>query len=256
MPEIHHVLGAIFRDIAQGVFTSDLYSRNISLEYERDPLLRRFPTPRTEVEEIELELKFAISGFALNPTQDESRESSMATLMTGFSHDLTEILFEHLSEATEKITDFSEENRRKLRSLEYRIYVRQEVLSYLLNHLKNLMSGGKLDTAGADKNLTEILSKWIESLLEGVSASQVNKIKSQILKKIGIKTMVADLEKPMTYIWEAEGDYKLDVEVAAAVIQELPELAISKINVRSTVRNYVWSEYDHEGQTWRALIAE
>ncbi len=74
MPELHHILGSIFRDIAQSVFTSDMYSRDISRYYEQDPLLRHFPVPRTEVDELEVQLKFAIANIDLNPVQSVSRE--------------------------------------------------------------------------------------------------------------------------------------------------------------------------------------
>ena len=80
MAELQHFLGSIFRDIAQARFTSDIYSRNISKYYEQDPLLRRFPTPRTDVDEVEVDLKFVLSGLEQTAAQDEGREASIESL--------------------------------------------------------------------------------------------------------------------------------------------------------------------------------
>ncbi len=96
MPELHHILGSLFRDVAQSIFTSDMYSRDISRYYEQDALLRHFPVPRTEIDELEVQLRFAIGGIEINPAQTVGRESSAATLFIDFSHDLTENFFDTL----------------------------------------------------------------------------------------------------------------------------------------------------------------
>src|SRR5512139_2477094 len=96
MAELHHILGSLFSDIAQSVFTSDLYSRDISRYYEQDGLLRHFPVPRTEISELEVELKFAIAGVELNPTQSIGREANAATLFIDYSYNLSESFYDAL----------------------------------------------------------------------------------------------------------------------------------------------------------------
>ena len=61
MAELNDVLGAILRDIAQARVTGDLFSRNASLDYQRDELLRSFPVPRVEIKEASIQLRFAVS---------------------------------------------------------------------------------------------------------------------------------------------------------------------------------------------------
>jgi hypothetical protein len=59
--ELNDVLGAILRDVAQARVISDLYSRNVSLEYRQDEVLSGFPVPRVEVTETSIDLKFAVN---------------------------------------------------------------------------------------------------------------------------------------------------------------------------------------------------
>ena len=61
MAELNDVLGAILRDVAQARVISDLYSRNVSLEYRQDEVLSGFPVPRVEVTEASIDLKFAVN---------------------------------------------------------------------------------------------------------------------------------------------------------------------------------------------------
>lgn len=68
MAELNDVLGAILRDIAQARVTGDLFSRNASLDYQRDDLLRSFPVPRVEIKEASVQLRFAVSGVERRET--------------------------------------------------------------------------------------------------------------------------------------------------------------------------------------------
>jgi hypothetical protein len=68
MAELNDVLGAILRDIAQARVTGDLFSRNASLDYRRDELLRGFPVPRVEIKEASVQLRFAVSSVERRET--------------------------------------------------------------------------------------------------------------------------------------------------------------------------------------------
>jgi hypothetical protein len=61
LAELNDVLGAILRDVAQARVTSDLFSKNVSVDYQQDEVLSGFPVPRVEVVEASLDLKFAVS---------------------------------------------------------------------------------------------------------------------------------------------------------------------------------------------------
>jgi hypothetical protein len=59
--ELNDVLGAILRDVAQARVISDLFSRNVSVDYQQDDLLSAFPVPRVEIAQASVDLKFAVN---------------------------------------------------------------------------------------------------------------------------------------------------------------------------------------------------
>lgn len=59
--ELRQILGGIMGALAEGRSLSDLVSRNLSTQYERDELLRLFPVPRMEMADAEIEFKFALT---------------------------------------------------------------------------------------------------------------------------------------------------------------------------------------------------
>lgn len=66
--ELQDVLGGILSALAQGRNQSDLVSKELSLQYEQDDLMRAFPVPRVELENVQIELKFAVTSQP--PTTD------------------------------------------------------------------------------------------------------------------------------------------------------------------------------------------
>lgn len=258
MAEIHHILGAIFRDIAQSVFSSDLYSRDISHYYEQDPLLRHFPTPRTQVEEMDVQLKFAISNVIQNPTQSVDRESSAATIFIDFSYDLSEHFFDALSDALEGKQGIARETWRKLNSLEQRIYLRQDLLKYFQRNQGSLIQEGEFQVDEALNELEGLITRRVKWMLSDseLSDEQVEQIQEAVLKALKLKKQLQALIKPLRFAWQNEGDFKVEVEVLANKLQDLPESILGSVNVKTTIRNYVWSEVEHECRKWWSLTPE
>lgn len=65
--EFRDVLGGILSALAEGRHLSDNVSKQLSTRYEQDDLLRAFPVPRVELENVELELKFAVTSQPTAP---------------------------------------------------------------------------------------------------------------------------------------------------------------------------------------------
>src|SRR6266436_5440059 len=79
-PELYQLVGAALRDVAQARHMADLFSRQISYCYEKDPVLRRFPVPRVEVDEVEMTFQFLITKVAIDPDRHTSRNSAIGSL--------------------------------------------------------------------------------------------------------------------------------------------------------------------------------
>lgn len=259
MPELHHILGSIFRDIAQSVFTSDMYSRDISRYYEQDPLLRHFPVPRTEIDELEVQLKFAIAGIELNPAQSVSRESSAATVFVDYSYDLSEQFFETLQQAVENNENVAQDDWRKTGSLEQRIYLRQDLLKFFLREQGSLIDEhGEFQVDIARRAISELLVRRINWLLKESPLTPVTlkKLADTVVRQLRLEDQLKLLVEPLRFAWEQAGDFSLDVEITADKLQGLDPGQLATVSVRTRMRNYMWSEVEHEGRRWWRLNPE
>lgn len=281
MAELHQVIGSILRDITQARITSDIYSRNLSKLYEQDPLLRRFPAPRSEIDEVEIDLKFAISGIAYNPSQDENREAMAANIFIKYAEQITQSFFDGLIhclgklDKEQKIGAIGSKTLGKIHGFEHRIYLKQDILLYFLRHKGRLLK--KIKDGSARKDIkNNILSKRFkkiyktelteQELEEAVKyLFQESMLTKQDLKMIAqrvfkesvddaLKKAFQEMKKPLQYVWEEKGDQKLTVEVTADKLQETPESAISTVKIKSRIQNYIWNKVEHEGKKWRELI--
>jgi len=258
MAELHHILGSIFRDIAQARVTSDLYSRNISKYYEQDPLLRRFPTPRTDVEEVEVDLKFVLSGLEQTATQDEGRETSTATVFTKIAKDISEGFFDSIIEMAKEHANFSPDTAKKLKGFEHRIYLSQDLLLYFQRQRSHLIKEGKFDYKQARDSINQLLKRSLNELLgdSGLTNKQQSDLEKKVFKALNVESQLESIRKPIQEAYKGDGDFQVAVEVTVDKLAETPDSAISSIKVKARVRNYVWSKVEHEGKTWRALNPE
>jgi hypothetical protein len=258
MAELQQILGNIFKDIAQARVTSDIYSRNISKYYEQDPLLRKFPLPRTEVSEVEVDLKFVMSGLDSALEQDEGLETSTAPLFIKLSKELSDGLFEHLLETSKKYANLSPETAKRLKGTEHRIYLSQSLILYFQRNRGKMVKRGKFNLRQASSDIGQVLRARADELLadSGLADKQLDDISKVVLKKLDIESQLKSVEKPMLAAHEQEAEFRVGVEVTADKLAEAPEASISSVKVKAQVRNYIWSKVEHEGETWRSLNPE
>lgn len=78
MAEFQHIIGSILKDISKARVSSDAYVRGVSEIYEQNESLRFFPVPRTEIDQVALDLHFAIG--ALNEIAlSDAQQANIAT---------------------------------------------------------------------------------------------------------------------------------------------------------------------------------
>jgi hypothetical protein len=261
MPELHQILGSLFSDIAQSVFTSDLYSRDVSRYYEQDGLLRHFPVPRTEISEMEFDLKFAISGIELNPTQSIAREANAATIFIDFSYDLSESFYEELHdillELRKQGKSISDAVLEQAASAVNSIYLRQDLLKFFQRNQGILIEQGTFQVDKAREEIRDILEKHLNALLgEDLTNKEKKDVFDRIIKAIKLESGLKALVEPLRFAWNRAGDFKMDVEITAEKLSELDSEHLSSVHVRTRVRNYKWSEVEHQGRRWWTLNPE
>lgn len=262
MPELHQIVGGILRDIAQARVTSDVYSKHVSRYYEQDPLLRRFPVPRAEIEDVDLDLKFVVGEITEDPSGRSGEEPATATILARASFDLAHLIAGRLAVAPlarpePKKEEALESFRARLGSTPWRIDLQSDLLRYFERNQGSLITEGALDRESAVRGLREVVGAFIESHLRLVE------LEPQDWPELGgalgdaLVQPVEQLGERVRMALTLGGDRRIDVEVTAGVLREAPDQVVSSLKLKATVKNYMWSEIGKvDGRTWRKLGPE
>lgn len=71
MARLSDIVGGLLRDLAESHAVSDAYTREVLEAYRQDPMLSQFPVPRMAIRQATLRLKFAVTGQAPAPIEDD-----------------------------------------------------------------------------------------------------------------------------------------------------------------------------------------
>lgn len=268
MAEIRHIIGAILQDIAQARFSSDIYSRDISRYYEQDALLRRFPVPRSDIEEVDIELKFAFDKVEVDPARREGGEALTSPVFSRFSYNLAAHFFDTLFRVLAPETpdpdipveaDLSDDVQRRIHLGGSRIYLHQDILHYLGENRGNLIHQGRLDEGAAREGLQRTILKMWGYLFEesGLPDEKMQKLQDKVFEEMNLQAQVRALQERVQPSLRMSQDYKVDIHVTNDILQATPEPAISTLKVKVAMRNYLWSQVDErDGRAWRSLSPE
>lgn len=259
--KLHHVVGAIMRDLARSRVAADVFSRNISRFYEQDSLLRVFPVPRTEISEVTIDLRFAIADAVLD---ERPMDAAAGKLVEGYAARIIEAAFDVLANAEEEAgwSEILESFRRHERS-------------GLVVDLVDALEGALLEPLTDDEDLEKALLKHAGVVI-GVLYSRLGEVVGDRKKQFRtaytregelswarVRRYVDDkvemLVRELSGALQVRGDaYQLAVAVTASELQDLPELAVSSLRITTRTRNYVWSQVDEneDGEPVRRLVAE
>ena len=270
MAQLNNVIGAILRDIAQSRVTSDMFSRKISQYYEQDSLLRLFPVPRSEIREIELDLKFSIADVSVDHDRNEERDARIGRIFERYSEAITEDIFENLkgSETIRKIKEWvtlvGEIDTVQLRlDIKNRILIffEEKSISFMSISIEKDQINIELEPQKIKAGINEILEVLIYSrpdvktIAEKYSSSRLlRSVKTSISN--GYRDQIDAMDEELEFL-EASEEFKVEIDMTAEKIQDLPEIAISSIKIKTDIRNYNWSQVEEQdGKIIRRLVPE
>ena len=266
MADLQQVVGAILRDLAKARFSSDIYSRSIARYYENDYLLRKFPVPRADVEEVEIDLKFSIAEVSRNEVDTEGREANVAFLLERTVEKLVATFLDLARDFVdaEANRELAEALRKALTkgfgSATLRIELRQRVLRYFIESYTHLIGPqGEFDSKRVLRDLRRPLFwGFSEYRRDGVEQAELegplNQLIDHVLGQEDFIAAVRGLAAPIKQIWQSNYDARLDVEVQGDKLAELGEAAISTIKIKAVVRNMVWTEVKVDERTYRHAL--
>lgn len=254
MADLQQLIGAILRDLAKARFASDLYSRSIARYYENDLLLRRYPIPRTEIEEAELQLKFAIAQVSDNPVNAETREANVAFLLERTVEELVAIFLDCTRDFIEAPaqqairTDLETKLSKGFNSIAMRIELRQLVLRYFIDSYTHLIDAqGTFDHAMALRDLRRpffwgITNYRKENVALHELNDSLNRLFDHVFPRQEFVEVLEALVQPVRGIWQENHDARLDVEVGADKLAHFGEGTLSTLKLKLSVRNQMWTE--------------
>ncbi|MBZ5618745.1 MAG: hypothetical protein LAQ69_08490 [Acidobacteriia bacterium] len=267
MPELYQIAGAILRDVSQARFLSDMYSRQISFSYENDSLLRRFPVPRAEIEEVEFNLPFIVTEVKADPNRHQSRNAAIGRIFDDYSLRIVRAgltpVQKAFEDAAKGLTDQQKDKKiaadrfeKLILSDDYRVTLHGRLLRYLNEETEKLLSkkdDGPFDTGTALDEIGKVIAAVkTEPAVAGFSA-QVQDLDAAF-KEAGasIAAALTEMAAKVNSAYKKYPDYSVEVDINPQALQGNPAAA-SYIKVKAVVKNYRWSKVDVDTKDMRNI---
>ncbi len=252
MAELTQVLGTILKDVAHSRMISDTFSRDISVDYARDPILVNFPVPRVEIREATIQLRFAVNAVQQG---EVDRDGIIRDRLPALASSLSQQVYQGL------VLD-SPQRDQLLAALEEKGLDVPALLSAQISQLTTKQFS--LVLAAVQSKPQELIRQLESSLQEAV---RNNEVLWTILKKT---TRVQDLRECVSAaVTPAVTDFvaaagqaietagrqglRVDVAVTRNELADTPESVLSQVSIVTEIRNYAWTQVGgtEEQPVWR-----
>ena len=288
MAELHEIIGGVLRDLAQSRIASDIHSREASLAYQKDPILRKFPVPRVDIKEAEVDLRFAVANIE---RQDEieftegvdylaaKRTQLLARVFERYSSEISEqVADDYYKELKEIVADYRQSQREnknqidelwqssqlQINSRSFRESIAEIVLdeleSYTQEQINEKLILKDVHEKNSVKKILDAVKEYLaeevdEELLSVLTDKENTRVFLEVNKTIQRKIR----EMKNTILWLSQDDLgvNIDVDVSAERLEnKTPEL-VSSIKLKVDIRNYVWTQTEErDGKVVRQLVPE
>lgn len=254
MAELNDVLGSILKDVARSRVISDLFSRDVSLEYSKDELLGAFPVPRVEIKELTVGLKFAINSVGrrmVNP--DDVKKQLVSEAVAQLSDQLhSDLILSHPNR--DELQRIIQSKGVIFRRAEYLTTIGQVILERIddLDSPEQQQAITAKVRSLTERGLRESSELW-EVMKRGIKIAEIQKLVDD-----RTMTVVAKLAKDMNLALQALERQNLAVDIAASKTEliDVPEAILSQISVVAGIRNYEWVEVTEDDKVIRRLRPE
>jgi hypothetical protein len=267
MAELYQIVGAMLRDITQARVMSDLYSRSISRHYEQDSLLRRFPVPRAEISELEIDLAFALSRVAIDPNRRDALNARISSILEDYSATLIRGIIDRLKDRADRLkgrkdlttaqTNALNAFDAKFLSTEFRDLLRGRLLRYFEdNQTKLIDASGNLNVDAAVEAIKQFTLQLAQetpevSQLLTILKEEVQKAWDDILTNVSerLQSMQGEIHEA----FKSTEEFKVEVEVDATTLAGRAPDTVSTVKMKCSVRNYTWAKVDTDPKDLRSI---
>jgi hypothetical protein len=264
--ELYQLIGSALRDVAQARFMADLYSRQISYQYERDGVLRQFPVPRVDIDEAEIALHFSIREVADDPARRISRHAAIGSLFDQYSSRIVRETMALVRQALPSTRTPPLEGDQKaavdnfervILSDENRGMLSGRILQYFNEGVGRILEDdGSLKVAVVCDDINESLRKHVFTAAElaevkkqfpGTAWDSV-RAKAQEACQLLVEALSTDLKGVATRY----PDYKIMIDLDQATLSA-PGAHVSSIKIKGSIKDYKWAKVDVDAADLRSV---
>jgi hypothetical protein len=264
--ELYQLIGCAIRDVAQARFVADLYSRQLSYQYERDTLLRRFPVPRAEIDEAEISLFFSVVGVSVDPARHTSRNAAIGSLFDQYSIRIVRDILEGLRTSLTPVptnggagaTTVADSFRARVLAPTNVDLLSGRVLQYLNENPEDVMvavevkgSDGKPPPNRWDTIERDVIQKQVIDQLSsdaqaasfyGLTQQAWDAAQKAVKESHPWLAALGEMADAIADIKDKYPDCRILVNVDPQAIAGSG--AVSTIKIKASVKNYKWSKID------------
>lgn len=251
MARLDDVVGAILRDLTLAQDVASKHTRMLAVEYANDPLLRHFPVPRTELSDVELELRFApkqLKRVAGSPERTMSiAKESFDRYAPAAAHVLLNVASDRLERARAMPTFPAatlEEARTNLVSHDFEDYVTKAISTDLFaNRTKIVTPPDGLNLDAVRDTTIETAARVVfehEDLRRFMESNPQFTSETLSIVQDALKEPLDALHKDFSGSDLRAPEYELDVTLDPDELHEAATQGLSTIRIRAALRNHKW----------------
>lgn len=248
-------LGSLLRDIAYSRVKSDMFSRDASLEYVKDPVLKLFPVPRVEIRNADVELSFAVV---------EAQQAEVNLSQVSLS-----VLLDNLPGFREKLLSSRVKPSRRAPEFatvgdllkDKRPWIEAEVGNRLQEYFRANIESLTPQIIDAPEGFGKMLARAaIPMLRDTLRAGDISVVLgTQLQNDITISAMewsatVSNAVKSAIERIKVES-FDLELAITKDELLNVPDSAIARVKVSVEIQNYEWTQIENEkGQIVQKLV--
>lgn len=158
MSQLNSIIASILSDVNEAKSIADGASREIAKSYASDQILRYFPVPRIGIQNLEVEIKYAVEGVEEKPLNNSQSQKKIADFILDFSRETAR----ELKNSVEKVTQSNELYKglgKVYPSEEWESELRETITNVLQKSVQGNNASKALQIAreGIKKSLPELL---------------------------------------------------------------------------------------------------
>jgi hypothetical protein len=260
--ELYQLIGSALRDVTQARFSSDLYSRQISFQYERDSLLRRFPVPRVDIDEAEINLYFAVKAVEIDPSRRTSRNAAIGALFHSYGIRIARDAMDALRKAGPKVLSGGDlaQFEKRLLSEDNLEMMGGRITQYLNENVEKVLVEGSLNADKVKAYLADEVRKPIFEQPELITlAPEDARVRWRAaLVQAGADVLptwnrqIDDLAAAVAATQDKYPDFKVVVDVDPEAVRNAGPV-VSSIKIKGSIKNYKWAKVDIDKSDMRNI---